>query len=146
MSQSWHIGQMARETGLSIHAIRFYERRGLLRSPSRSEGKFREFNEEHRVELLFIRKAQNLGFSLTEIRELLVLRRSGSQACFHVRQMLGQALVRVEQKVEELLRLQQELKTSLRHCNRELKRPARGREGCCPVLRELGRDGATQKS
>lgn len=144
--ERWHIGQVARETGISIHTIRFYERIGLLRSPSRSEGKFREFNEEHLLELLFIRKAQNLGFSLLEIRELLVLQPFRTQDCLHVRQLLRQALSRVERKLDELLRLRHELKTSLRNCNRVMKQPARGRERGCPVLAELKCGGTGQRS
>ncbi len=69
-----------RRPGLSVHTIRFYEREGLLKAPVRSEGRFRVFDEEGVRDLKFICKAQELGFSLTEIRELLVLRRGGPQA------------------------------------------------------------------
>src|SRR5712691_4498548 len=117
MSEAWHIGRVARETGLSVHAIRFYEREGLLKAPGRSEGRFRVFHQESVRELKFIRKAQDLGFSLSEIRELVILRRSGSQACLHVRELLSKTLGRVDEKVEDLLRLQSELKAALHKCN-----------------------------
>jgi MerR family transcriptional regulator, copper efflux regulator len=133
------IGKVARQTGLSVHAIRFYEREGLLRAPVRSVGRFRVFDLGSVRELRFIRKAQELGFSLSEIRELLVLRRSGSQSCRHVRELLSKALGRVDEKIEELARLQGELTDALRKCNRDLKRSGTKPERSCPVLEELER-------
>jgi MerR family transcriptional regulator, copper efflux regulator len=139
MSEAWHIGRVARETGLSVHAIRFYEREGLLKAPVRSEGRFRVFGPESVRELQFIRKAQELGFSLTEIRELLVLRRSDPQACLHVRDLLTKALGRVNGKIGDLLPLQRELQAALRKCNRDLRRSGSKPEKSCPVLDELER-------
>ena len=144
MSEAWHIGRVARETGLSVHAIRFYEREGLLKAPVRSEGRFRVFGAESVRELQFIRKAQELGFSLTEIRELLVLRRTRAPACSHVRDLLSKTLGRVGEKVEVLLRLQSELKAALRKCNRDLKRSVTRPEKSCPVLEELERTSGNQ--
>lgn len=139
MSEAWHIGRVARETGLSVHAIRFYEREGLLKAPVRSQGRFRVFGPESVSELQFIRKAQELGFSLTEIRELLVLRRSDPQACSHVRDLLTKALGRVNGKIGDLLPLQRELQAALHKCNRDLKRSGNKPEKSCPVLEELDR-------
>ena len=139
MTKNWQIGRVAKETGLSVHAIRFYERKRLLKAPSRSEGKFRIFDERGVRELKFIRQAQELGFTLTEIRELIVLRRTSPQACSHVRDLLSKALGRVNGKVTELVRLQNELKRALRRCNRDLKRLGDKPEKCCPVLEELDR-------
>ena len=141
MSQGLHIGDAARETGLGIHAIRFYERKGLLREPPRGKGGFRVFDGEMVSELTFIRRAQALGFSLSEIRELLVLRRSTSQACSHVRDRLAQKLGAVREKIRELKKLETELQSELRKCNRELQRQPAGHEKACPVLEELGRSG-----
>ncbi len=144
MSGSWYIGRVAQETGFSVHAIRFYEREGLLKAPVRSEGRFRVFDQESVRELKFIRKAQELGFSLTEIRELLVLRRTRAQACSHVRQLVSKALGRVGEKVEDLLKLQSELKAAMRKCNRDLKRSGNKPEESCPVLEELERVNGDQ--
>ena len=144
MAGSWHIGRVAQESGLSVHAIRFYEREGLLKAPVRTQGKFRVFDQGSIRELKFIRKAQELGFSLTEIRELLVLRRTRSQACSHVRDLLSKTLGRAGEKVEVLLRLQSELKAALRKCNRDLKRSGNKPEESCPVLEELERANGDQ--
>ncbi len=146
MSQGLQIGKVARETGLSIHAIRFYEREGLLKEPVRSEGGYRLFDQDGIRDLKFISKAQELGFSLTEIRELLVLRRTSPQGCSHVRDLLKQGLQRVEEKIRDLTRLQDELNAALQKCNRDLKRSGHRTEKSCPVLEELGRWNGERRS
>jgi MerR family mercuric resistance operon transcriptional regulator len=144
MPQGLHIGKVAEETGLSIHTIRFYQREGLLKEPLRSERGFRIFDEEGVRDLKFIRKAQELGFALSEIRELLVLQRASPQACSHVRDLLGKALGRVQEKIGDLTKLETELKAALRKCNRDLRRTAHLPETACPVLEELGRGNGEQ--
>ena len=139
MARRLHIGQAARETGLGIHAIRFYERKGLLREPPRSEGGYRVFDGAGLSDLIFIRRAQSLGFSLSEIRELLILRHSTSQACSHVRDRLAEKLKAVREKIRELKKLETELQSELRKCSRELQRKPASHEKTCPVLAELGR-------
>jgi MerR family transcriptional regulator, copper efflux regulator len=137
MPEVLYIGRVAERTGLSVHTIRFYERQGLLKPPVRSDGRFRVFGGQEVRDLRFIRRAQELGFSLTEIRELLVLRRTRPQACAHVRGLLTNALRRVDEKVADLTRLQHELQGALRKCNRDLARSEAGAEKICPVLDEL---------
>lgn len=139
MKQALQIGEVAKETGLGIHAIRFYERRGLLREPTRTEGGFRLFAEDSVHDLQFIRRAQNLGFSLSEIRELLILRRTSSQGCSHVRELLSQKLTAVRDKIAELERIQKQLQSALQKCDRDLKSGGTRVERACPVLRELAR-------
>lgn len=146
MSQGVQIGEVARQTGLGIDAIRFYEREGLLRESARTEGGFRLFDRESIRDLKFIRKAQELGFSLVEIRELLVLRRTRPQECSHVRNLLRHKLDLVEEKIRGLLKLEDELKAALRKCNRDLKRAGNKVERHCPVLEELGRSGSEQET
>lgn len=146
MSQGLQIGKVAQETGLGIHAIRFYEREGLLKQPHRSEGGFRLFDRDSVQDLKFIRKAQELGFSLSEVRELLVLRRSTSQGCSHVRGLLGQKLEAVRKKIGELEKLEGELKSALQKCNRDLRRAPARAEKACPVLEELGRANGNQET
>ena len=67
------IGQVAREAGIGIETVRFYEREGLLEKPARRESGYRQFEAEAVVRLRFIKQAQRLGFTLREIRELLAL-------------------------------------------------------------------------
>src|SRR5947209_14876627 len=130
------IGQVAQETGLSIDAIRFYEKQGLLKQSPRTEGGFRLFGVSEIETLKFVRKAQELGFSLSEIRELLILRTDHVPACSHVKELLDQKLTAVEQKIQELQNLERSLQRALRKCKRELKTAVPGHEECCPVLEE----------
>jgi len=62
-----------------------------------------------------------------------------TQACSHVRDLLGQKLTAVRKKIEELQELERELQVALRKCNRELRKESVSREECCPVLEEIGR-------
>jgi DNA-binding transcriptional MerR regulator len=133
------IGQVAQETGLSIDTIRFYEKQGLLKRSVRTEGGFRLFGSSEIETLRFVRKAQELGFSLSEIRELLILRADHVPACSHVEELLEQKLAGAEQKIEELQNLEHSLKAALRKCKRGLKAAASGHEDCCPVLEEISR-------
>jgi DNA-binding transcriptional MerR regulator len=75
------IGDVARRTGVSAPTIRYYEGVGLLPSPPRSGAGYRRYSDATIDELLFIRKAQALGFSLDEIAEILQLSRSGTAPC-----------------------------------------------------------------
>jgi len=65
------IGRFAAEEGIGVETVRFYQRRGLLALPERSGSGFREYSEDDRQRLAFIRRARGLGFTLGEISELL---------------------------------------------------------------------------
>ena len=133
------IGQVANVTGLSIDTIRFYEKQGLLKRSPRTLGGFRLFGAGDIETLKFVRKAQEWGFSLNQIRELLILRADHVPACSHVKELLDQKLTAVEQKITELRSLELSLKRALRRCNQELKMTAPGHENCCPVLEKITR-------
>jgi len=134
VNQLARIGQVAHETGVSIDAIRFYEKQGLLKRSPRTEGGFRLFGVDDIETLQFIRKAQELGFSLNEIRELLMLRAEHVPKCLHVKELLEQKLTSVAQKIAELQSLERSLKSALRKCKHELKTATAGHAECCPVL------------
>ncbi|HXG33738.1 MAG TPA: heavy metal-responsive transcriptional regulator [Bryobacteraceae bacterium] len=138
------IGQAARETGLSADTIRFYEKRGLLRSAARTEGGFRLFGPREIEALKFIRKSQELGFSLDEIRELLFLQEGQAGACEHVRALLQAKIAHVKAKIAELRKLHSDLNHALGICERNL-RPHAGSREQCPVLRQLSRHRRAQK-
>lgn len=133
------IGSVARETGISIDTIRFYEKEGLVKRSSRSEGGFRLFGRRQIQDLKFIRKSQELGFSLNEIRELLIVRDESVPSCPHVRELLERKVATVREKIEELLALEGSLKSALRKCARESKTSSPDHTACCPVLDELAR-------
>ena len=109
-----------------------------MKQSPRSEGGFRLFSLSDIETLKFVRKAKELGFSLIEIRELLILRSIRVPACSHVRERLDRKLAAVEQKIAELQNLESGLKRALQKCKRELKTTT-GHQECCPVIDEINR-------
>jgi len=126
------IGIVAKRIGLSVDAIRFYERNGLLPRPPRTEGGFRRYGENDVETLAFVRRAQGLGFKLSEIRGLLRLRGNRLQPCAPVQRRLQEKLADVQQKLSDLHKLEHELRLALRSCNKELRK----RDAHCPILSE----------
>jgi len=103
-----HIGQAAKLAGVSVDAVRFYQRLGLVHLPERSTGGYRLFDEGQIHSLKFVRHAQDLGFSLTEIKELLALREK-PHACAEAQAMLKRKVADVRDKIKSLARLEAEL-------------------------------------
>jgi DNA-binding transcriptional MerR regulator len=136
-SKAMQIGQISRESGVSIDTIRFYERSRLLQEPSRTRGGFRLYSRSDLSTLQFIRSLQTLGFSLSEIREFLSLRKNDREACSEVRGMLDQKLVDIQAKQIALAKVEAELKSALKECDSQLKGRREKRNGQCPVLTTL---------
>ena len=113
------IGIVAKRIGLSVDAIRFYERNGLLPRPLRTEGGFRRYGENDVEMLAFVRRVQGLGFKLNEIRGLMRLRGDRLQPCAPVQRRLQEKLADVQWKLRDLHKLEHELRVALRSCNRE---------------------------
>jgi len=132
------IGELAHRSALTVDAIRFYEKRGLLPKPVRSKGRFRLYTDDDTERLRFIQQVQGLGFSLTEVRELVDLRARKMNACESVRQLLKGKLSDVRAKVRELEALESALIADLQKCNQELKRRRRHAAAACPVLEVEG--------
>src|SRR5580704_6016714 len=126
------IGIVAKKIGLSVDAIRFYERNGVLPRPARTQGGFRRYGENDIETLTFVRRVQGLGFKLSEIRGLLRLRGNRLQPCAPVQRRLQEKLTDVQRKLGDLQKLEHELRLALRNCNRELRK----RDAHCPILRE----------
>lgn len=126
------IGVVAKKVGLSIDAIRFYERNALLRRAARTQGGFRQYGERDIETLAFIRRVQGLGFKLSEIRGLLSLRGSRMQPCTPVRRRLQTKLADVRQKLANLRKLERELRLALRSCDNELRK----HDAHCPILQD----------
>jgi MerR family transcriptional regulator, copper efflux regulator len=125
------IGIVAKKIGLSVDAIRFYERNGLLPRPSRTAGGFRQYGDNDVETLAFVRRVQGLGFKLSEICGLLRLRGSRLRPCAPVQRRLQEKLADVQRKRDDLQKLERELRLALRSCNKEL----RTRDAHCPILR-----------
>jgi MerR family copper efflux transcriptional regulator len=125
------IGVVAKKIGLSVDAIRFYERNDLLPRAPRTQGGFRQYEQADLETLAFIRRVQSLGFKLSEIRSLLNLRASRLKPCAPVRRRLEQKLADVRRKLIDLHRLERELRAALRGCDKELRK----QNGHCPILK-----------
>src|SRR6266568_8786413 len=119
-TQPLQIGQVAEKTGLTVDAIRFYEKAGLLPRPVRTEGGYRLYHQREVADLEFIQRAQQLGFSLREIRELFSIQRHPQEVCVHVRDLIAQKLAVVRGKIAELQSLEAGLAQALKQCRRAL--------------------------
>ena len=109
MSERLKIGELAKKSGATTKTIRYYELMGLLREPERTESGYRLYEEKDVERLIFIRKAQSLGFSLTEIGETLTLFDSQQAPCVHVLALLDRKILEIDRLVSELKELQREL-------------------------------------
>jgi DNA-binding transcriptional MerR regulator len=143
-TQSLHIGEIARQTGLTVDAIRFYEKERLLQQPPRTSGGFRLFSAEDIERVQFIRQVQELGFSLQEVRELLVLRGGSLESCSRVRGLLEQKLAKVRHHIHELRKLEDELESAVQECDSAQKKSRLNRQPC-PVLEQVGQKRTEKK-
>jgi len=128
------ISEAARQAAISVDAIRFYERRSPLPKAIRTEGRFRLYTAVEVARLRFIRQMQSLGFSLSEIRQLLDLRERRLDACHEVRDLLKAKLGTIRSKIREPETLERELSLDLWKCNQELKHRTNHAARACPVL------------
>ncbi len=129
--QKLTIGRLARTAGVSVETIRYYERFGLLSQPRRPVSGYRTYNDEHLRRLQFIKRAQGLGFTLDEIKELLYLRVTTSEAYQQVQNKAEEKIRLVREKQAQLRLMERQLKMLLRAC--ESQEPMRH----CPLLESL---------
>jgi DNA-binding transcriptional MerR regulator len=108
------IGQISKKSGMSIDTIRYYEKEGLLKKPSRSLGGFRTYSQETVDQLVFIRKAQELGLTLKEIKKIMCCGDQGLEPCCDLTVDLFTAKIsEFENKINELQGMKKKLKTVL---------------------------------
>lgn len=117
MAEGMRIGQLARETGVGVETIRYYERRGLLQQPPRRGGATRRYGTDAVRRVRFIKRAQRLGFTLREIAELLEFRFEPGASRAEVRRRAAAKLEDIERKMEDLRRMRAALKDRLRRCD-----------------------------
>jgi Hg(II)-responsive transcriptional regulator len=124
------ISRLAKEVGVNIETVRYYERRGLLPKPPRSPSGYRLFPAESRRRLRFIQRAQELGFSLKEIRELLSLSVSRTNSA-NVRRRAQNKIADIEAKIQSLESMRETLSRLIKACARC------GTTSECPILESL---------
>jgi MerR family mercuric resistance operon transcriptional regulator len=130
------IGDVASQTGLTVDTIRFYERERLLHRAARSSGGFRLFSQSDVADLEFIRNAQELGFSLQEIRDLLTLKNTRPPDCREVEMLLEHKIASIRAKISALRNLERELTRVMMHCQANLRR-SNGKAESCPALSDF---------
>lgn len=115
-NMSIRIGELAQRTETTVETIRYYEKAGLLPEPSRSNGNYRLYGEDHVERLRFIRHCRTLDMALDEVRTLLAYRDTPYDDCGDVNALLDQHIRAVEIRVEELLHLKRHLKVLRQQC------------------------------
>jgi MerR family copper efflux transcriptional regulator len=128
------IGQLAARSGVSIQTIRFYERRGLLREPPRRSSGYREFGQSAVREIRFIRIAQELGYTLGEIRELLDLKAQAAPDVVQMRALVTAKLRSIDERIRALQQMRRELRGMVKDCECGTKHQPH-----CMVLSEIER-------
>lgn len=122
------IGRVARGAGLAIDTVRYYEREGLLEKPARTSAGYRQYPADAVARLRFIRQAKELGFTLSEIRELLALKVAPGKSCADVRTRAEAKIADIEQRVAQLNRMKRALAKLAVACS------GRGPTSECPIL------------
>ncbi len=113
--KNFGIGALSRETGCNIETIRYYERIGLIPEPPRSRGGRRSYSRDHLRQLAFIMRSRALGFSISEIRQLLSLM-DDNNSCEQVQSITVRHLEEINGKIEELNRLRSVLESAADKC------------------------------
>jgi len=136
------IGEIAARAGVTIDTVRYYERRRLLARAGRSNGGFRLFKPETVERILFIKQAQEMGFSLDEIRDLLA-NGGGRAECQRVHDLLQSKLSELDERMIRMKSFRRTLSRHLAACEEELKE--HGSEASCPVVVTIKRQRKSEK-
>lgn len=131
MTTELTIGKLAEQAQVNVQTIRYYERRGLLRDPDRTASNYRVYGGETLRRVRFIRRAQELGFTLSEIKELLELRASPRSCCADVRERSEAKMRDIDEKVRTLQAMRKALAKLVRACS------GQGPVTECPILESL---------
>ncbi len=130
------IGKVAKITGLGIETVRFYEREGLIKPLARTKSNYRLYSEEGIIRLRFIKRAKTLGFSLKEIKELLLLRQDSDATKKDVKKQIEAKISDIKKRVRDLKKIQKILETLDDCCD------GKGSTADCPILNAL-EDGSS---
>lgn len=103
------IGELAEQAGVNPKTVRYYEGIGLLPAPGRLASGYRDYTDDDVERLRFVRTAQRLGLSLSEISEILTLRERGERPCEYVLEVLDRQLADLDRRLADMAALRQEL-------------------------------------
>jgi Hg(II)-responsive transcriptional regulator len=128
--ETLRIGEVAGRAGVNVQTVRFYERRGLLPEPPRRACGYREYAPESVRRVRFIKRAQELGFTLAEVEELLRLGEDSRIPCREVRATTEMKIADIEEKMRRLRAMRAALAALIESC-------VANREHHCPLLEAL---------
>jgi len=126
------IGKLAQHAGVTTDTVRYYEKEGLLAPTRKTDAGYRLYDEDAARRLRFIKQAQQCGFSLIEIGELLMLKNSDAACCKDVRNVAIEKKLQLEHKIRALQLMSQTLTELISICNDET-----GQLEACPILAAL---------
>ncbi len=137
MNTTLTIGQVAQRAGVRADTVRYYERRGLIPRPRRTAAGYRDFSPETIQQIRFIKRAQELGFTLDEIEELLAVRIRSRRKCADAMRIAKHKIELIEKKLADMRAMQQALERLLSSCaeNQSVVE--------CPIIESLERNGPT---
>jgi MerR family transcriptional regulator, mercuric resistance operon regulatory protein len=115
MAERYTIGTLARQVGVNVETIRYYQRRGLVREPAKPLGGIRHYAQEHARRLRFVKEAQRLGFSLAEVSDLLSL--EDGLHCREVEEIAGHKLATVRERIAQLGKIEAVLAALVGKCH-----------------------------
>lgn len=124
-------GDLAKRAGMNVETLRYYERKGLIEEPPRRMSGYREYPSDTVQQVRFIKRAQELGFSLREIKDLLSLRVEPGTTCSQVRQRGKKKIAEIQQKIADLQAIETALGKLVASCS------GRGPATRCPILEHL---------
>jgi MerR family mercuric resistance operon transcriptional regulator len=139
MGETLRTGEVAALAGVNVQTLRYYERRGLLKEPERRRSGYREYPPGAVQLIRFIKRAQELGFTLAEVEELLTLRSDQRASCSRVRAAAQAKIENIEEKLRSLRAMKRALKILVGSCATE-RSP---RE--CPILEALDQPGRERR-
>jgi DNA-binding transcriptional MerR regulator len=125
----YKIGEITEQTGLSADTLRYYEKYGLLSNIARNTARVRLYTDKDVSKLNFIKRAQRMNFSLSEIKDLLSMREDPQHAKNSVRKLTAKKLNSIEEQLVELSTLRNELSLLLNLC--------RGSKDGCPIIEDM---------
>ena len=134
------IGEVAKKTGIGVETVRFYEKRGLIDEPPRTKAGYRQYPEDTAPRVRFIRHAKALGFTLSEIKELLNLKLDTATTCEDVRHVAEKKRMDILAKIESLQGMEQALGKLIEACS------SSGPAGHCPILDALDPEWGSTRS
>ena len=125
------IGDVATRAGVNVETLRYYERRGILRAPKRSAAGYREYPSDTVRLIRFIKRAQELGFTLDEIEELIAMRQTPSRRRDKVRELAAAKLRAIDERIARLHAIRDALSPLLDECS------CNAETVTCPILEAL---------